>query len=89
MLYPMKTTQRNFALAIGVSEGYLSRILSGKVRISWQFAERVSEILPGTTQFWKNQTPKTLKRSIKAIHWTIPQSLAERHTRVESDTEKP
>ena len=51
-LKPMKISQKDFALRIGIDPSYLSSVLSGKIGVSADMAIRFEAALGISAEFW-------------------------------------
>lgn len=60
------TDRKHIANILGITEQYLSMLLSGKRQVSWRLAERLAELFPvRTIQGWKIATPEELNRAFE------------------------
>ena len=59
-------TEKEFALRMGVSEGYISQLLEGEVCLMPEIANRLEEILGVPAHFWNNLEARYQERKIKA-----------------------
>jgi len=58
------TSRKYIAFTLNITEQYLSMILTGKRKVSWEVASRLTEIFPGKTiQQWEKLEPEELKRA--------------------------
>jgi len=62
-------TQNDIAAAIGtIGRTYVNKLLTGKRKVSWPLAERLSKLVPGRTiQQWKKAGPDELKRAFEQL----------------------
>ena len=48
-------TQRKLARAVGKAESFLSMVLSGERRVSWENAKLISEVTGSPVDIWMDQ----------------------------------
>jgi transcriptional regulator with XRE-family HTH domain len=59
-------TQKQIAMASGISQGFVSQILSGDKRPSWEVAKLFAKAVPGTDPvFWMESTAKDRRAAVK------------------------
>lgn len=63
-----KFTQPQIAQTLGVSQSFVSQLLTEKKKVSWPLAEKLSDLFPGKTiQQWKRATPEDLKQAFEQL----------------------
>ena len=61
-------TQKQISKQLGISETYLSILLSGERKVSWPLAERLSKKFPGRSiSEWKRVSPGELKQAFNQL----------------------
>ena len=58
--------QIELARATGKTEGFISKILSGQARPSWEMAKLISGILGTDVELWMDGTPEARRDALDA-----------------------
>jgi plasmid maintenance system antidote protein VapI len=58
-------TQREIAAALGIKQGTLSNIITGRRRPSWKLAKRLSEATCTNPELWLEGSPQEMSKAIK------------------------
>jgi transcriptional regulator with XRE-family HTH domain len=68
----MKTTQRQIAKRIGISESYLSRLLAGAVPMTWHVSDKIAGLTNTDIATVKSLKPRDLHKLITSIPCPVP-----------------
>jgi len=61
-------SRKEISQQLGMTEQYLSMLLSGERKISWPLAEKLTELFPGKSiSEWKRAATEELKRAVAQI----------------------
>jgi plasmid maintenance system antidote protein VapI len=56
----------------GISEQYLSMLFNGERKVSWNMAEKLSDLFPGKSiSEWKRSSPAELKRAFSQLEKVV------------------
>tara|TARA_B100000614_G_C14449025_1_gene453474 strand:+ start:706 stop:930 length:225 start_codon:yes stop_codon:yes gene_type:complete len=70
-------TQQKIATTLGVSQPFIHQVLTGKKKISWPMAEKLSNLFPSKTmQQWKRVDPDVIWSAFEGFFSTKEDKVA-------------